>query len=392
MDAIIHHPLFTPLIVTLVVIALFPLVAGYIVLIERKVLADFQVRLGPMRVGPHGLLQPIADALKLLIKEDIIPTDADQSIFWLAPVISTVTGLTAFAVIPFSKYLYVADVNVGLLVISAMSAVGILGIILGGWASNSHYPLLGALRSAAQLVSYEVALSFALLSGVMVAGTLSMQGIIQAQQARGIWFVFSNYGFMIVPFVVYIIAATAETNRAPFDLPEAESELVAGFHTEYSGFRWALYFLAEYANIFVISSVAVTLFWGGWLRPFPSVTWLAALNYLVPLVVFAGSGLSSLTLVRKLKDPVQQKVLIGVALLLVLIGAIFMWPAFNAAAIGVFWFLFKVSAIIYLMIWFRGTFPRFRYDQLMNIGWKVMIPVGMAAIVINALLGMIPRA
>jgi NADH-quinone oxidoreductase subunit H len=392
MDAIIHHPLFTPLIVTLVVIALFPLVAGYIVLIERKVLADFQVRLGPMRVGPHGLLQPIADALKLLIKEDIIPTDADQSIFWLAPVISTVTGLTAFAVIPFSKYLYVADVNVGLLVISAMSAVGILGIILGGWASNSHYPLLGALRSAAQLVSYEVALSFALLSGVMVAGTLSMQGIIQAQQARGIWFVFSNYGFMIVPFVVYIIAATAETNRAPFDLPEAESELVAGFHTEYSGFRWALYFLAEYANIFVISSVAVTLFWGGWLRPFPSVTWLAALNYLVPLVVFAGSGLSSLTLVRKLKDPVQQRVLIGVALLLVLIGAIFMWPAFNAAAIGVFWFLFKVSAIIYLMIWFRGTFPRFRYDQLMNIGWKVMIPVGMAAIVINALLGMIPRA
>jgi NADH-quinone oxidoreductase subunit H len=209
--------------------------------------------------------------LKLLIKEDIIPTDADQSIFWLAPVISTVTGLTAFAVIPFSKYLYVADVNVGLLVISAMSAVGILGIILGGWASNSHYPLLGALRSAAQLVSYEVALSFALLSGVMVAGTLSMQGIIQAQQTRGIWFVFSNYGFMIVPFVVYIIAATAETNRAPFDLPEAESELVAGFHTEYSGFRWALYFLAEYANIFVISSVAVTLFWGGWLRPFPSV-------------------------------------------------------------------------------------------------------------------------
>ena len=388
MDAIIHHPLFTPILVTLVIVAAFPLVAGYLTLIERKVLADFQVRLGPMRTGPHGLLQPIADALKLLIKEDIIPSGADKSIFWLAPVISTFTGLTAFAVIPFSKYLYVADVNVGLLVISAMSAVGILGIILGGWASNSHYPLLGALRSAAQLVSYEVALSFALLSGVMVAGTLSMQGIIQAQQTRGIWFVFSNYGFMIVPFVVYIIAATAETNRAPFDLPEAESELVAGFHTEYSGFRWALYFLAEYANIFVISSVAVTLFWGGWLRPFPSVSWLAALNYIVPLVVFAGSGLSSLTLVRKMKDPVQQKVLIGAALLLVLIGAIYMWPAFNTAAVGIFWFLFKVSTIIYLMIWFRGTFPRFRYDQLMNIGWKIMIPVGMAAIVINALLGM----
>jgi NADH-quinone oxidoreductase subunit H len=389
MDAIIHHPLFTPILVTLVIVAAFPLVAGYLTLIERKVLADFQVRLGPMRTGPHGLLQPIADALKLLIKEDIIPSEADKLIFWLAPVISTFTGLTAFAVIPFSKYLYVADVNVGLLVISAMSAVGILGIILGGWASNSHYPLLGALRSAAQLVSYEVALSFALLSGVMVAGTLSMQGIIQAQQARGIWFVFSNYGFMIVPFVVYIIAATAETNRAPFDLPEAESELVAGFHTEYSGFRWALYFLAEYANIFVISSVAVTLFWGGWLRPFPSVSWLAALNYIVPLLVFAGSGLSSLTLVRKMKDPLQQKVLVGVALVLVLIGALYMIPAVNAAASGIFWFLFKVSAIIYLMIWFRGTFPRFRYDQLMNIGWKVMIPVGMAAIVINALLGLV---
>jgi len=252
METIYHHPLFTPLLVTLVVIAVFPLVAGYIVLVERKVLADFQVRLGPMRVGPHGLLQPIADALKLLLKEDIIPTDADRGIFWIAPVISTFTALTSFAVLPFARNLYVADVNVGILVIMAMSAVGILGIILGGWSSNSHYPLMGALRSAAQLVSYEVALSFALISGLMVAGTLSMQAIVRAQQERGVWFIFENYGFMIVPFVVYIIAATAETNRAPFDLPEAESELVAGFHTEYSGFRWALYFLAEYANIFVV--------------------------------------------------------------------------------------------------------------------------------------------
>src|SRR3989441_1469130 len=263
MQSVLQHPLFVPLAVTIVIIAVFPLVAGYITLVERKVLADFQVRLGPMRVGPHGLLQPLADALKLLLKEDIIPADADQAIFWFAPVISTFTALSAFAVLPLSDWLYVADVNVGILVILAMSSVGILGIILGGWSSNSHYPLLGALRSAAQLVSYEVALSFALLSGLMVAGTLSMQGIIKAQQERHIWFIVENYGFMIVPFVVYIIAATAETNRAPFDLPEAESELVAGFHTEYSGFRWALYFLAEYANIFVVSAVAVTLFWGG---------------------------------------------------------------------------------------------------------------------------------
>jgi len=389
MNTVLQNPLFIPIVVTIVIIAVFPLVAGYLTLVERKVLADFQVRLGPMRVGPHGLLQPIADALKLLLKEDIIPTDADRSIFWVAPVISTFTALTSFAVIPFSQVLYVADVNVGILVIMAMSAVGILGIILGGWSSNSHYPLLGALRSAAQLVSYEVALSFALLSGLMVAGTLSMQGIVRAQQARGIWFVFSNYGFMLVPFVVYLISATAETNRAPFDLPEAESELVAGFHTEYSGFRWALYFLAEYANIFVACSVAVTLFWGGWLRPFPNVQWLAPINYVVPFLLFAGSGGSTFLLVKKLRDPLQQKVLVAVALLLIGAGALFLIPQFNSVAIGVFWFLFKVALIIYLLVWFRGTFPRFRYDQLMNIGWKYMIPIGMGAVMVNALLGMV---
>src|SRR5215475_9426451 len=204
MQTILSHPLFMPIVVTIVIIAVFPLMAGYIVLVERKVLADFQVRLGPMRVGPHGLLQPLADALKLMLKEDIIPTDADKAIFWFAPVISTFTGLTAFAVLPMAEKIVVADVNVGLLVISAMSAVGILGIILGGWSSNSHYPLLGALRSAAQLVSYEVALAFGLISGVMAAGTLSMEGIIRAQADRGIWFIFDNYGFMIVPFAVYI--------------------------------------------------------------------------------------------------------------------------------------------------------------------------------------------
>jgi NADH-quinone oxidoreductase subunit H len=390
MDAILHHWLFAPILITLVCVGVFPLMAGYIVLVERKVLADFQVRLGPMRVGPHGLLQPLADALKLMLKEDIIPTDSDHAIFWFAPVISTFTGLTAFSVLPFTATIHVADVNVGLLVISAMSAVGILGIILGGWASNSHYPLLGALRSSAQLVSYEVALGFALISGVMAAGTLSMVGIVNAQASRGIWFMFDNYGFMIVPFAVYIIAATAETNRAPFDLPEAESELVAGFHTEYSGFRWALYFLAEYANIFVVSGVAVTLFWGGWLRPFPSIHWLdIPLNMVFPVVLFAGSGLMTFPLVKKLKDPIQQKVLVGAALLLLLIAALFAVPMINAAVIGLFWFLFKVSLIIYLMIWFRGTFPRFRYDQLMNIGWKIAIPVGMAAVFINAIIGML---
>jgi NADH-quinone oxidoreductase subunit H len=390
METVFNHPLFLPLVITLVVVAVFPLMAGYIVLVERKVLADIQVRLGPMRVGPHGLLQPIADALKLLLKEDIVPTESDRSIFWLAPVISTFTALTAFSVIPFTETLRVADVNVGLLVISAMSAVGILGIVLGGWASNSHYSLLGALRSAAQLVSYEVALALALLCGVMSAGTLSMVEIVRQQQQRGIWFAFDNYGLMIVPFVIYFIAATAETNRAPFDLPEAESELVAGFHTEYSGFRWALYFLAEYANMFVVSSVAVTLFWGGWLRPFPSIGFLdLPLNGIFPLVLFAGSGLLSFRLAARLKPPLQRLGLMGVSALLVLIGVVFLVPMVRDAVAPLFWFFFKVGLILYTLIWFRGTFPRFRYDQLMNIGWKWLIPIGIGAIVVNGIVGML---
>ena len=390
METILQHPLFAPVVIMLVIVAIFPLMAGYIVLVERKVLADMQVRLGPMRVGPHGLLQPLADALKLLLKEDIIPTESDKFLFWFAPVISTFTGLTAFAVIPFSATIYVADVNVGLLIVSAMGAVGILGIILGGWSSNSHYSLLGALRSSAQLVSYEVALGLALMSGVMMAGTLSMTAMVKAQQSRHIWFVFENFGLMIVPFVVYFISATAETNRAPFDLPEAESELVAGFHTEYSGFRWSLYFLAEYANIFVVSSVAVALFWGGWLRPFPNVGWLAIpLNYGVPLLVFAGTGAASFVLVGKLKDRNKQIGLVAVNIVMILIGLVCAIPVVNALIIDVFWFLAKVAIFVYIMIWFRGTFPRFRYDQLMNIGWKYMIPIGMGMILVNAVVGML---
>src|SRR5437588_5808634 len=337
MDAILNNWLFIPLVTTLVVIALFPLVAGYIVLIERKILADFQVRLGPMRVGRHGVLQPLADALKLLLKEDIVPADADKALFWFAPVISTFTGLSSFAVLPLSNWLYVADVNVGILVILARSSVGILGIILGGWSSISHYPLLGALRSAAQLVSYEVALSFALLSGLMVAGTLSMQGIIKAQQERHIWFIFENYCFMIVPFVVYIIAATAETNRAPFDLPEAESELVAGFHTEYSGFRWSLFFMAEYAAMVVVTAVATTLYLGGWYFPF----------------------------VYRLTEAHGYHDLYVVVSLIV--------------------FLAKAGLLLYLYFWLRWTLPRFRYDQLMDLGWKWMLPAALINIVVTAI-------
>jgi NADH-quinone oxidoreductase subunit H len=343
-----------------------------------------------MRVGPHGILQPLADTVKLMLKEDLIPAGADRLIFWMAPCISTFTALTALSVIPFSSFIQVADVNVGLLVISSMSAVGVLGIVLGGWSANSHYALLGTLRSGAQLISYEVALAFALLNGVMMAGTLSLAGIVRAQQERGIWFAFENYGLMLLPFVIYLIAAVAETNRAPFDLPEAESELVAGFMTEYSGLRWAWYFLAEYGNIFVIASVAVTLFWGGWLRPFPSVGWLKyPLDYAFPLALMGGSGLLCLRMAQRLKNRPRALFLVALGLGLILFGLVFMVPVVNRAVIGLFWFLLKVWVIIYSIIWFRATWPRFRYDQLMNLGWKRLIPLGMAAVLANAVVGML---
>jgi len=343
-----------------------------------------------MRVGPHGILQPLADALKLLLKEDLMPADSDRFLYWMAPCISTFTALTALSVLPFSQHVQVADVNVGLLVISSMAAVGVLGIVLGGWSANSHYALLGTLRGGAQLISYEVALAFGLLNGVMMAGTLSLAGIVRAQQERGVWFAFENYGLMLVPFAIYLIAAIAETNRAPFDLPEAESELVAGFMTEYSGFRWALYFLAEYVNIFVISAVAVTLFWGGWLRPFPSVGWLEyPLNYGLPLALMAGSGVMCFPLAARLKSRFNAIFLRLVGLALVFLGLVWLVPVVNQAVIGLFWFFLKVAAVVYAIIWFRATWPRYRYDQLMNVGWKCLIPLGMAVILVNAVVGML---
>jgi NADH-quinone oxidoreductase subunit H len=388
LNQILSQPWFIPLVVGVLILALAPLGVAFTVLLERKVLADMQARLGPMRVGPQGLLQTIADAVKMLLKEDIIPADANRFMFRIAPVISFFTAATCLTVVPFSELYKVTDVNVGLLVISAMSSVGILGIILGGWASNSHYALLGSLRSAAQLVSYEVAIGLALICGVMSAGTLSMVGIVNAQLERGVWFAFDNFGLMFVPMMIYFISSVAETNRAPFDLPEAESELVAGYHTEYSGFRWGCYMLAEYVAMFAVGSVLITLFWGGWLRPFPNVKWLEApMNFGVPILVFLATAAMCVFLLRK--QPIQGYAIgLGVvAVLFLLMAGLFAIPGFNAAAAPLFWFFLKLFIILYLFIWFRGTFPRYRYDQLMNIGWKIMIPTALGAIFVNALVG-----
>jgi NADH-quinone oxidoreductase subunit H len=374
----------------LVLLALFPLAVGYLVLLERKVLADLQARLGPMRVGPHGLLQPIADALKLLLKEDIRPVIAERKLFVIAPLISFVTAVLGFVVLPFSGGIFIANLNVGVLFISAVSALGILGIILGGWSSNSHYPLLGALRSAAQLVSYEVALGLGLLTAVMAAGQFSLQSIVVYQLTSHRWMVFDNFGAMLIPFLVFIVAAVAETNRIPFDLPEAESELVAGYHTEFSGFRWALYMLAEWGNILVICAVAVTLFLGGWLRPFASISWLEfPFDAVVPFLTFAGIGVYCMLRSRRMFYRHDAVILLAIAALLLLAGALFLVPGLQRELGGLFWFFTKLGGLIYGFIWVRGTLPRVRYDQLMAFGWKFLIPVGLFGVALNAVIGLL---
>src|ERR1700732_2840723 len=387
LETVLNHPLFTPIVVTLVIIAAFPLVAGYIVLVERKVLADFQVRLGPMRVGPHGLLQPIADALKLLLKEDIIPESADKFIFWGAPLISVTAAMLALSAMPIGPFFQIADLNVGLLFILGVSALGIFGIVLGGWASNSHYSLLGALRSAAQLVSYETAAGLGLVSALLLAGSLSMKEIVQAQYDQGTWFIFS----VPVGFFIYMVGSIAETNRAPFDLPEAESELVAGYMTEYSGFRWSLYFLAEYANMIIVAGIATTLFLGGWLRPFASShtalpgTSIELLDALPSLLVL-GVALYCFYLAPKQPVKIQKLVMamaggLCLAIAGALAGALFASPSVLQGIHGAFWFLAKVFAYIYAFLWIRFTFPRYRFDQLMRLGGRFLIPLGLVTVI-----------
>lgn len=370
--------------------------------LERKILAHMQVRLGPMRVGPHGLLQPIADALKLLLKEDIIPAEADKTVFWIAPFIVVLAAFTVFVVVPFGPTHAITDMNIGILFMLGVSSLSVLGIVTAGWASNSHYPLIGALRSSAQMVSYEVAMGLAVVSVILMTslnqastGTLSMIGIVEAQQAQQQWFLFKFFPLGLIGFFIFAVAMVAETNRAPFDLPEAESELTAGFHTEYSGFRWSLFFLAEYSAMIAVSSIAVTLWLGGWLRPFPNAlqgpTWDLIFS-LIPGVTFLFlAGMAFYSTVRMPKHPlfrVQTMGLAGFAALLAGIGLVLFIPAVRVRVQDIFWFSAKVAGFMYLYIWYRGTFPRYRFDQLMKVGWKVLLPTGLALLILTAIVAM----
>ncbi len=321
-----------PLIQISVVVLLVTLWVAYATYLERKISAFMQARLGPMRVGPWGLLQPIADGLKLLTKEDFIPEKADRWIFFSAPYIAVAAAFIVFSVIPFGPdWAVITDVNIGLLLVLAVSRVGVLALILAGWSSNSKYALLGGLRSSAQMVSYEVAMGLSLIGALMFSRSLSLSGIVAAQGSDSIWYIC----YQPVGFLLFLVSGIAENNRAPFDLPEAESELVAGFHTEYSGFRWSLFFMAEYAAMVVVAAVATTVYLGGWYVPF----------------VYA------LTEAR------------GYHNLYVLVSLLA--------------FVVKASIILYVYFWLRWTLPRFRYDQLMDIGWKWLIPSALINIVLS---------
>jgi NADH-quinone oxidoreductase subunit H len=374
------HPLVLATVKILIVFLVLSGLVAYLVYMERKVLAFMQVRLGPMRVGPWGLLQPVADGLKLLLKEDIIPAGADKFVFLLAPVISVIAAFTVFAVIPFAGNFFITDINIGIMFILAVSSLGIYGIILGGWASNSHYPLLGSLRSAAQLVSYEVAGGMAIVGVLLVSNSLSMVEIVKRQSEMGVWNIF----LQPLAFFIFLVAGVAETNRNPFDLPEAESELTAGFHTEYSGFRFSLYFLAEYTAMVVISCIAVTLFLGGWLRPFESVRALDFLRY-APAVALLGAAAFVAVFGLQSRVSTERYFFAGLAGVCVILAlGLAASPAALNAVQGIFWFTTKMMVFLYAFIWYRGTFPRYRYDQLMRVGWRWMIPLALANIIVTA--------
>ncbi|MCP5144303.1 MAG: NADH-quinone oxidoreductase subunit NuoH [Gammaproteobacteria bacterium] len=316
---------------------------AYLTFAERKVIGFMQVRIGPNRVGPGGWLQPIADVFKLMTKEVLVPANANKVLFLIAPVVALGPALAAWAVIPFGAETVLANINAGLLYILALTSLGVYGIIIAGWASNSKYAFLGAMRSAAQIVAYEIAMGFALVGVLIAAGSLNLNEIIGAQ--RGLGF-FGWFWLPLLPlFVVYFIAGVAETNRAPFDVSEGESEIVAGFHVEYSGMAFALFFLAEYANMIMIAALTSVMFMGGWLSPLEGLPFISGLLSIPVLGTFLGSGIH--------------------------------------------WLIFKIAFFLLLFLWFRATFPRYRYDQIMRLGWKIFIPITLVWVVVASVLVMI---
>jgi len=321
--SIYEIPVINILLKIIVILVPLLLTVAYFTYAERKIIGYMQVRIGPNRVGPRGWLQPIADAMKLMFKEIIFPSDANKVLFTIAPTLAIATALAAWAVVPFGSEMVLADINVALLYILAMTSIGVYGIILAGWSSNSKYAIMSTLRTAAQVVSYEIAMGFALVGVVMAARSLNIGDIVEGQSGS-IW---GWYMWPLLPlFVIYFISGVAETNRAPFDVAEGESEIVAGFHVEYSGILFAIFFLAEYANMILISIMAALMFMGGWLSPFEGVSAL-------------GLGDSFL------------------------------------AGSSIIWLLAKTAIFMFLFLWFRATFPRYRYDQIMRLGWKVFIPI-----------------
>ncbi len=369
---------------------------AYLQWIERKVIAHIQLRVGPRRVGPHGLLQPLADVVKLMTKEDMIPSHVNQVFYLLAPFIAVVFALISISVIPFGSEIHIGsfqtamqltDLNIGVLFILGLSGIGVYGVALAGWASNNKYALLGGLRSSAQMISYELPMALAIAAPLLMLNTLSFRQLVDAQGGYYFgflprWTVFQGPLPQIVSFLLFMVAAFAETNRIPFDLPEAENELVAGFHTEYSSMKFAAFFMAEYANMVTVSCVATLLFLGGWQPLFP----VEYGSWLVPSLIFGTGGVVSLyhgmnpaRSFDRITLPITGVVFLGIA-------AVFLVPIVSTILLPLFWFASKVGIILFLYIWVRGTLPRFRYDQLMSFAWTFMFPVAILNLFVTGLL------
>ena len=387
------------LIITIVKIVLLLFIVltvdAYLTWFERKLVAHIQSRWGPHRVGPHGLLQPLADGLKFLFKEDPTPAGVDKFVYFLAPLLALALALTSIAIIPFGPeplrlfgrdiYLGIAppDLNIGILALFAITALGVYGVALAGWSSNNKYSLLGGLRSSAQMISYELALTMSVVGVLLMAGSFNLTKIIEAQGRHPEWgFLGWNVWPQILGFLCFFIAAIAETNRAPFDLPEAESELVAGFHTEYASFKFAMFFIAEYTSMTTISCLCSILFFGGWLSPFPaSWTW----THYLPTVILIPFGL------WVIGDGIRYETIFGRVILPVVgtaitaLGAAFvLYPGVNEFIQGPFWLLSKIFVFLFIYVWMRGTLPRFRYDQLMAFGWKLLLPISIVNVIVTS--------